>query len=163
MSEHALPTYTRRDLVLAFIECRRDIRQGGRYVEASRARYQAMLDAFDVAREDGPDLELEPGDIFGRRRYLRQLFNDTVRAYEQVRSPFAGYLEAPPILIHMNEKYGRRIHVSIEEATTVMLDMLEGIVGRLWAIGADERITEDDLRMRGYDPADYPPRGEDDW
>ena len=72
------------------------------------------------------------------------------------------YLEAPRVLVHLHQRYGIRIQRALDEAEAAMIDLLDELAGRLWAIGDSERINAADLAMYGFDPSDYPTT-DDDW
>jgi hypothetical protein len=114
--------------------------------------YEAMASAFDLPPEDRPNPWLKHVNAFARRGDLLRLFEEAVDSYEKLTSPFLAYLEAPRAVIEMSDIYGKRIRRAVDEAQEALLDMLDDLVGRLWAIGEADTVTASDLERHGWNP-----------
>ncbi len=136
-----------RDLVLAMIEG-----SAGRGGKRAAARLQAMRRAFDLHPD--PAHRYEP---------LEHLFEDAIRSYLAVASPFDGYLEAPPEVLRMYRHHGRRISGRAEDLRGALLDLLTDLAVARWALPPSMVVTDEDLLHHGFDPAQYPEPDLDDW
>lgn len=136
-----------RDLVLATIDD-----ASGRGGKRAAARLGALRHAFNLDLKGG-----HPHDP------LKHLFEDAVASYLSLRSPFDGYLEAPPEVIRMHRHHGPRISSQVEGLREALLDLLTDLAVARWALPPSGRVDEKELAHFGFDPAKFPEPDLDDW
>lgn len=77
-------------------------------------------------------------------------------------SPFAGYLEAPPVIHELFARYQPTISSALQELSSAETRLLEELVVRLWGFG-DRTVTSEDLIRHGFDDSDPAPDPDDYW
>jgi hypothetical protein len=108
-----------------------------------RGLYQALCQAF------GFDLAQLPSS-------LSSLFKSAVRCQLNTRSPFAGFMEGPPIIGELDQRHSQRMGEALralrEAHIALMLDILDRAHGALCA----KVVDSTNLREVGFDDATVP-------
>lgn len=141
--------YGVRDLILALIHAREDRTGHVDLVKYSANKYLAIGGALGLRSDEMPPIE--GGAQFGGDM-LGDLFESALRSYEQIRSPFASYLEAPEVIIRLYRHHGPRIADSVSAVRLSILELLVDLATLRWGLPPALHVTSDDLRDHGFDP-----------
>ena len=161
--------YSRRDLIEAYIDVRRNAKSAAERRDLAMRRYYALSAAFDVLLEKpgdgpatpaswlaqhettvafGPDIWADPN----ARWSLHHLFETTVRAYRALDSPFAGFVDVPPAVLAMHARHAEPIDAGIAGMRESYLVLLEDLVEAIWGVKEDTTVSAGDLARHGFDP-----------
>lgn len=149
-------TYRSRDLLTAYLAARRWARAHEDIRSWHQRRYGALAAAFGVQLEKPPKHEGTDAWALGR------LFEATVERHGSASSPFDGYLEAPPAIHELFERYQPTFSSAVRTLERAELDLLTELVDRLWGIG-DRTVTSAELLEHGFDDATRAPDPLDYW
>lgn len=137
-------TYTRADLVAAYLDARRWHNAAPELRDWHAARYEAIADIF------GAQLDKPPADgDFA----LGLLVGEVVASIEGNRSPFSNHLEVPESFIPYIERNAARIAPLQARVADELRGMLADLVGDVWDAPAQAVVADAELRDRGHDPA----------
>ena len=84
---------------------------------------------------------------------LLALRRSTEAQLHRTASPFATFIEAPESVIAVYREHGRALTEAADSFHDRLLDLLVAIIARMWSIGADAAVTDEELRASGFDPS----------
>lgn len=113
--------------------------------EFHSSRYRALAGSFGV------DVSYGSTDV--DRSGLSDLVAHAVDAYQNLRSPFSGYLFAPPDINDLYQQFGPEINDGLKRAKRAIEALLVAAFGRLHEVPLDKTVIDDDLRRYGFDPS----------
>jgi hypothetical protein len=157
MKSHKEPTYSRRDLIVAWLVARENKNSS----EAVRDYHQAAAAAFEKAfgiKLDAPP----PSDPISDNDGLDCLFLRTVECYENTRSPFAGFMAAGRTFVRIYRESCLPLNETISGLRDDYLEMMVKIVDEIWKEDRDRSITRSQLESCGH-PDWNAPNPLDDW
>jgi hypothetical protein len=120
------------------------------------AYYDAVYAAYSKAFQIDLDV-FPPRGHYPDEDGLEGLFRGVVQAYENARSPFAGYMCGTGEITDLYQRYGSSLDASITRLQHLHLMMLVELVERIWG-GGDKphHVTQADLDACGYPQSPAP-------
>jgi len=109
------------------------------------ARYRAFAAAFGA----GGKVDMMEHEVGA----LEDLAASTAETLDGLRSPFAGFLEAPERIIALYSQFAHTINIGIEQTREALLGLQCGALAALHGIPEGRTIGNDDLLAHGFDPA----------
>lgn len=104
-----------------------------------------------------------PRRAFGSFDYLSELLQDAAGAARDLRSPFSGYLEAPPAIIDLYQRHGAALSKSVSEVHSQIRELMTDTAAAMYAVPPDRSVTLDEAVAQGFVPDPPSPVSEDEW
>lgn len=175
------PGFNREDLLTAWLDFR-----GLRHAHEDLWNYHlTRLHAYEEAF--GVDLERGPGrfpdrrppwhavadEDLGRRlpwpppdgemEWLQGLLRRAADAFQAAGTPFDDYLETPSIVLPLSRRRSRDLREAAERTRLAERALLLDILELLWGLDASTRVSSEEVRRHGFDPAAPAPDPLDYW
>jgi hypothetical protein len=93
---------------------------------------------------------------------LAHLAETTAELLAGVRTPFEGYLEAPPEVIALSQQYGSNIAAAADQLRAELRQVLDATLAVVWGLPDSRRVTREQVPAQGVDPDQPPPPRDDD-
>jgi hypothetical protein len=136
--------YSREDLLRAWLELKRSPEAVEELRTYREARVQALQAAFNVDLEARPDEDDQ----------LQPLFENTVRCFNSLYSPFFVFLAGrpPPDYQEVERRHRGRLREAENRLRAAYRELLLELMERVWELGPDRTVSEDELRSHDFDP-----------
>ncbi len=109
----------------------------------------------------GIDLETPPESDEMTDNGLHGLLLKIAQSYENIRSPFSGYLCGFREISLMSDEYGNQLEEAAESMRKLLLMLMVDLVERIWGDSVSKVVSQKKLESCGHpgvsepDPADY--------
>lgn len=140
------------------------------------ARYRAFASAFEADLDECPTIAPPVPDCMAARmaefgisrsdHWHREVYRFTLETdhrYRYLSGPFSGYLEIPPEMLAVRDRFSPAIAKPLAEARNAITVMVLELLVALHPGAAQRVVTQDELRVRGFDPAVPGPDPDDYW